>query len=91
MLVEAIRHPGFSFVEILSPCVTFRPDQRGWKDVVHPASVDPTDDPSRAARRIMTDDGYNLGVLYRGDRQPYRTATAGSAVSPADLEGEFTV
>ena len=24
-LVEAIRHPGFSFVQILSPCVTFRP------------------------------------------------------------------
>ena len=28
VLVEAIRHPGFSFVEILSPCVTFRPDGR---------------------------------------------------------------
>ena len=31
ILVEAIRHPGFSFVEILSPCVTFRPDEREWK------------------------------------------------------------
>ena len=35
VLVEAIRHPGFSFVEILSPCVTFRPDEKAWKDQVH--------------------------------------------------------
>ena len=25
LIAEAIRTPGFSFVEILSPCVTFRP------------------------------------------------------------------
>ncbi len=30
VLAEAIRHPGFSFVEILSPCVTFRPDESKW-------------------------------------------------------------
>lgn len=72
LLVEAIRHPGFSFVEVLSPCVTFRPEQRGWSEKVHPAQVEPTDDPSRAARRIMSDDGFNLGILYRGDRPAYR-------------------
>ena len=38
---EGIRHPGFSFIEILSPCVTFRPEQREWKNLVHPAPVDP--------------------------------------------------
>ena len=31
VLVEAIKHPGFSFVEILSPCVTFRPDERSME------------------------------------------------------------
>ncbi len=51
IIAEAIRHPGFSFVEILSPCVTFRPDQREWKQLAHPAPVAPTDDPARAARR----------------------------------------
>ncbi len=73
-LVEAVRHPGFSFVEILSPCVTFRPDEREWKGRVHPPPVEPTDDPARAARRIMTDDGFNIGILYRGNRQPYSAA-----------------
>ena len=61
LITEAIKHPGFSFVEILSPCVTFRPDEREWRNQVHQASVEPTDDPARAARRIMTDDGFNTG------------------------------
>jgi 2-oxoglutarate ferredoxin oxidoreductase subunit beta len=72
IIIEAIRHPGFSFVQILSPCVTFRPDQREWRNYVRQAPVPETNDPSRAARRIMSDDGFNLGILYRGDRPPYR-------------------
>ncbi|MFO1097993.1 MAG: 2-oxoacid:ferredoxin oxidoreductase subunit beta [Xanthobacteraceae bacterium] len=91
ILVEAIRHPGFSFVEILSPCVTFRSDQREWKNLVHPAPVAATNDPATAARRIMTDDGFNLGVLYRGDRRPYRTQVGVSSAELADLEKEFEI
>ena len=89
LIAQAIRHPGFSFVEILSPCVTFRPDQRTWKDVVRPASVQPTEDPARAARRLMSDDGFNIGVLYMGNRPPYRSPTGKGAQRPADLEKEF--
>ena len=89
VLVEAIRHPGFSFVEILSPCVTFRPDEKEWKNMVHAASVEPTDDAARAARRIMTDDGFNLGVLYRGDRRPYQPEIGTSSHEVADLEEAF--
>ena len=89
ILAEAIRHPGFSFVEILSPCVTFRPDQRSWKDLVHPAPVEATDDAARAARRIMTDDGFNIGVLYRGNRPVYRAQAAPKAGGVAELEDGF--
>jgi 2-oxoglutarate ferredoxin oxidoreductase subunit beta len=88
IIAQAIRHPGFSFVEILSPCVTFRPEQRGWKDRVHAASVAGTDDPARAARRIMTDDGFNLGVLYAG-RRPVYTRPAAATVAVGELEREF--
>ncbi len=97
LLVEAIEHPGFSFVEILSPCVTFRPDQREWKNLVHPAMVEATDDPARAARRIMTDDGFNTGVLYRGRRVPYELNNGapadgdGSAAEIAALEQAFAL
>ena len=37
IIAQAIRHPGFSFVEILSPCVTFRPEQKEWKEIVRAA------------------------------------------------------
>ncbi len=90
-LIEAINHPGFSFVEILSPCVTFRPDEREWKKTVHKAIVEPTDDPARAARRIMTDDGLNTGILYRGDRAPYHAHVSDDEGDVAALETAFEI
>jgi len=90
-IVEAVNHPGFSFVEILSPCVTFRPDERDWKGAIHRASVDETDDPARAARRIMTDDGMNTGILYRGHRAPYQAHVNDAAGDATALESRFEV
>jgi 2-oxoglutarate ferredoxin oxidoreductase subunit beta len=91
LLAQAIRHPGFSFVEVLSPCVTFRPEQRSWKEAVHPAPVAPTDDPARAARRIMTDDGFNIGVLYAGNRPPYAPPMGRGKAVADELEKDFAL
>ncbi|MBI5275871.1 MAG: 2-oxoacid:ferredoxin oxidoreductase subunit beta [Burkholderiales bacterium] len=91
IIAAAIRHPGFSFIEVLSPCVTFRPEQRGWKDMVHDASVPFTDDPARAARRIMTDDGFNMGILYAGSRPEYRALRGKEQHDVEALEKEFEV
>lgn len=91
LIVEAIRHPGFSFVEILSPCVTFRPDEKEWRNMIHPAEVERTQDAARAARRILTDDGFNIGVLFKGDREPYqpRTGNGEDADAIRAMEREF--
>jgi 2-oxoglutarate ferredoxin oxidoreductase subunit beta len=91
VIAEAIQHPGFSFVEILSPCVTFRPEQKEWKSMVRPSPVAETDDPATAARRVMTDDGLNIGVLYAGNRPPYALNDGRAPNSVADLEMEFRV
>ncbi len=91
IIAAGIRHPGFSFIEILSPCVTFRPEQREWKNLVHEAAVPATDDPARAARRIMTDDGFNVGILYAGERAPYRAPTGRAPCGVGDLEKEFAL
>ncbi|MBK9609058.1 MAG: 2-oxoacid:ferredoxin oxidoreductase subunit beta [Betaproteobacteria bacterium] len=91
ILAEAISTPGFSFVEILSPCVTFRPEQREWKNLVRATPVAPTSDPSRAARRIMTDDGFNIGVLYKGERPPYQPPLGKAKKSVPDLEKGFAI
>jgi len=89
ILAEAIQHPGFSFVEVLSPCVTFRPDEKEWKNLVHPAPVGSTGDPAKAARRIMSDDGFNLGILYRGKRAPFQPKIGQSSIDLAELERDF--
>jgi 2-oxoglutarate/2-oxoacid ferredoxin oxidoreductase subunit beta len=91
ILARAIRHPGFSFVEILSPCVTFRPEQREWKAQTRPAPVASTGDPARAARRLMTDDGFNIGVLFEGDRPTCPIGPVPAACTPEALEEEFAL
>ena len=35
------------------------------------------------------DDGFNIGVLYKGDRKAYPTITGATKCVPADLEAEF--
>jgi len=65
LLVEAMQHRGFAFIQVLSPCVTFRPDQRGWKEQVHPLGEGlPSDDLVAAAQAIHGDDGMATGVIY---------------------------
>jgi 2-oxoglutarate ferredoxin oxidoreductase subunit beta len=91
VIAQAIRHPGFSFVEILSPCVTFRPEQKEWKSLVRPSPVGLTDDPVRAARLVMSDDGLNIGVLYAGNRPAYPIGEGQQHAPVTDLEAEFLV
>ena len=67
ILVEAIRHPGFAFVQALSPCPTFRPEQMEWKRMVRGFEQETTSDPMEAARRIHADDGMSTGIIYRSD------------------------
>ncbi len=91
IIARAVRSPGFSFIEVLSPCVTFRPEQREWKELARPSPVPPTDDPARAARRIMTDDGFNIGVLYTGRREPYQPEIGRPRRSLQDLAQGFAL
>ena len=69
--------------------MTFRPDEKAWKDMVHPAPVAETSDQGKAARRLMTDDGFNLGILYRGSRTPYQPAIGTTNIDLAELEKDF--
>ncbi|HYM02160.1 MAG TPA: 2-oxoacid:ferredoxin oxidoreductase subunit beta [Stellaceae bacterium] len=91
IIAKAVKWPGFSFVEVLSPCVTFRPEQREWKELARPSPVSTTDDAARAARRIMTDDGFNIGVLYAGNRKPFQPEIGRARKSLPDLAKGFVL
>jgi 2-oxoglutarate ferredoxin oxidoreductase subunit beta len=47
--------------------------------------------PVPAARRVMTDDGMNIGVLYAGNRPPYALDYGRAPKNVTDLEMEFRV
>ena len=88
--VEAITHPGFSFLHVLSPCPTFRPEQRSWKAEVHDFAAGPLDDPVAAAQQMHADDGLGLGILY-AERLPVWPPHYQRSGSLAEIEGEFLV
>ena len=69
--------------------MTFRPDEKAWKDQVHAAPVAATVDQGKAARRLMTDDGFNIGILYRGNRTPYQPAVGATDIDLSELEKDF--
>jgi 2-oxoglutarate/2-oxoacid ferredoxin oxidoreductase subunit beta len=71
LILEGILHPGFSFIDILSPCITFHPEQKEWKNMARKGAWEATDDPIEAGRRLLDDDGFNIGILYKGNREPF--------------------
>lgn len=91
LLVEAIRHPGFSFVQVLSQCITYRPDEKDWKQHVHPSRSAPTEDPAEASRRLMSDDALTTGLFYIGKRPPYAATVHSTAHTLAQIEEGFVL
>jgi 2-oxoglutarate ferredoxin oxidoreductase subunit beta len=90
ILVAAIEHPGFSFVQALSPCKTFRPEQMEWKKHVQAFGDETTDGPSLAAERIHADDGMSTGIIYRRAFPVYRPG-GGKTGDPAQFDTEFAI
>ena len=90
LLVDAIKHPGFAFVQVLSPCLTYRPEQKLWKKQVHAFGDDATANPVEAAKRIQADDGMSTGLLYR-TQIPVWQPDNNSHMNVSELEGGFEV
>ncbi len=66
IIVEALQHPGFALVQVLSPCVTHYNTYDHYRAVTQPlpATHDPTDRLQAMALTMQTDIQY-LGVFYR--------------------------
>ena len=90
MIVEAINHSGFSFIEVLSPCPTFRPEQKEWKHIVRQWQDEPADDPVDAAGRIHADDGMSTGIVYRAELPAWQSGSEQS-MTIDQLEQTFHV
>jgi len=90
ILVSAIEHKGFSFVQALSPCPTFRPEQMQWKHHVRALEAETTSNPVEAAQRIQADDGMSTGIIFQNDYPVFRPGT-GVDSGMGSIESEFTI
>ncbi len=89
MIAEAIEFPGFAFLQVLSPCITYRPEQLGYKKRVH-ASFEATADRAQAFAALAEDDGFATGVLYRAER-PVFACPQGGGRDLAAIASDFEV
>ncbi|MFT6985686.1 MAG: 2-oxoglutarate ferredoxin oxidoreductase subunit beta [Psychromonas sp.] len=89
ILVEAIKHPGFSFIHLLCQCITYCPEQKEWKKLVQPFA-ETTSDYAKANKMIEQDNGLQTGVVYNSARRVWPAATdPGTLQSLDELDKQF--
>ncbi|MCX8997450.1 thiamine pyrophosphate-dependent enzyme [Rhizobiaceae bacterium BDR2-2] len=65
LIVEGLRWPGFAYIEVLSPCVAFRPEKFSWKASSAPAAKTVEDDRAAAFAAVLAGDEASTGILFR--------------------------
>ena len=68
LIVQAIEHKGFSFIDALSPCVVFNNTQEQWKQTVTEIAPDHDVTDRVAAFDLALRGGFSLGIVYRQQR-----------------------
>jgi 2-oxoglutarate/2-oxoacid ferredoxin oxidoreductase subunit beta len=69
LIVQAVEHPGFSFIDALSPCVVFNNHMDEWKQAVTDVAPDHDVSSKAAAFELALRGGFSLGIVYR-ERRP---------------------
>ncbi len=70
IIVAGIEHPGFAVIEVLSPCPTFRPEQREWKRHVQAGLLQPAKTLEEAMAQVIAAPALSTGIVWREERAP---------------------
>lgn len=89
IIADAIVFPGFAFIHILSPCITYRPEHLQWKERMHP-SFTPAEDRRHAFLALLDDDGFGTGIVFREPRPCFHPDKS-QPKSLADIAAGFEV
>ncbi len=89
LIAQAIEHPGFSFVHVLSQCITFCPEQTDWKAIVNEREEAALVDADAAASLFHHESGFQTGLLYAAPRPTWPPEQSG--VQSGDLCEGFKV
>jgi 2-oxoglutarate ferredoxin oxidoreductase subunit beta len=76
VIVQGVRHPGFAFIQAMSPCPTFNNTFDLWRPQTQnlPADHDPSDQ-MQALAQAFRDDAMPVGVFYREVRPTLESHT----------------
>jgi 2-oxoglutarate ferredoxin oxidoreductase subunit beta len=91
-IVEGIEHPGFAFVQTMSPCPTFNNTFDLWRDKIEdlPKGYDP-DDRTQALAQALRNDAIPVGLFYREFRPTLESHTRVSKHTLKDDTPDFDV
>src|SRR5579885_470853 len=90
LIVEGIQFKGFAFLEVLSPCAIFRPEEIGWKARAHSRKKPPSADRATAIADALNEDELGLGVFFRRE-QAIDVKREKSTLTLADIERSFEI
>lgn len=74
IIKAATLHKGFSFIQILTPCVTFDKEYRTWKNLkldVHDVNLHSDEKNMEAAMRIAQDEPNGVGIIFQDRERPH--------------------
>jgi len=77
LIVAAVRHRGFAFIDVMQVCVTYNPARsyKWYKERVYDVREEGHDSTDRNNALTFTlasdDDRLATGILYQGDQDPY--------------------
>ncbi len=90
LIYEGINHPGFSIIQVMSPCITYRPEQRDWKSMMKDSAYEATDNLAEANRRLLEEGDFSTGVIYKGPKPAFNPIGSGNTPI-AEIEKEFAL
>ncbi len=90
LIASAIKHEGFSLLEIKSPCVTFRPEEKEWHKKMRSLNIESTNDLMQATKNIYESDGFDTGIFYQADIPVYQPLLSEEKML-TEFEKEFEV
>ena len=96
LIVEGVRYPGFALIQVLSPCITYRPEQKGYKSEVHAGfgghdPYEPAETRRDAFMRLLDDDRRSCGILFRGPAGGWSGSRPAATATVADLARGFAL
>lgn len=74
IIKEGILHQGFSFIQILTPCVTFDKENRTWKNLkenVYDLNLRTEEKTMETAMRMAENEPYGVGIFFQDKDRPH--------------------